>query len=277
MIKKEELITRWAVVTTRFRAVHNWPTCNIKAVKFLKNEHHHEFNVKVHIQQFHDARDIEYLVFQKYIDKIVIKMLKALKKKRSCEDMAKYINNKIKMDYPNRLVKVELNEDGYYGACVEPKIINEYDRDVAWLAGFVDGEGTITAYKTKRKNGYAYVSLFSIANTNKKAIDKCVDILRKYVDDRGIKVYKYISKEYKWKPRYSISLTRQEVIHKICKILQPYLIIKRVQAELTIRLLVSRARQNKGIKNNANNFYANEQIKLAKKIQSLNKVGTKTK
>lgn len=111
----------YAIVRTKFRATHCWPNCNIKKVEFLKYEHHHEFNVIVKISQVHRSdRDVEYLVFQQYLDDIIKVMLKKLSIKRSCEDMAEWLYEKISKDYYDRRIEVEVNEDGYFGALITP-------------------------------------------------------------------------------------------------------------------------------------------------------------
>lgn len=107
----------YAVIKTTYRGTHKWKDCNIKEVEFLKNEHHHEFQITAWIEQRHDNRDIEYIKFQNELDKIIDKAFKSLSENRSCEMLAKEIHNLIcELFRFERSIKVQVLEDGHYGA-----------------------------------------------------------------------------------------------------------------------------------------------------------------
>ena len=214
----------FAVVRTSFRATHCWPNCNIKDVKFLKNKHHHEFKVEVQIQQFHDDRDIEYLMFQRYLDILIKKMLLILKEKRSCEMMADWLRTNIMKKYSNRIVTVSVNEDGYYGALVKPKIVTKQDIDIAWLAGIIDGEGSIYM------SGTTFRPCIMLGNCNKLMIDKAYNL----INDIGVKQNKIFIKKSTPKrklnrPFYRIAITGLKNVYNFLNVIEPFLISKKPQ------------------------------------------------
>ena len=257
----------FAKVTTSFRDTHKWSGCDIEEVKFLKNEHHHEFKVTVWIEQFHDNRDIEYICFQRWLDK-VIKSLK-LHENKSCEMLASALREKIKKKYKNREVKIEVNEDGYYGAYIEPN----YNPDLLWLCGFIDGEGYIGIWQTKRKNNIAYAYSIQISGTHKKSIERCAKIFNKYISATNINVSKYKHPNNKWKTVYSIKFSRQADLIKLCDLIIPHLYVKKEQAMLLKKYLINRQKNNSKIKNNADNSYTKTDVDIYNKMKILNERG----
>ena len=106
----------WAIIKTRFSGVHRWQKCDIKSVAFLKRAHHHYFDVEARIEQFHDARDVEYIVCHRMIDEF----LRTLKVDgQSCEMLASTIKDFLAKKYPNRRVTVGVSEEGINGAVIE--------------------------------------------------------------------------------------------------------------------------------------------------------------
>lgn len=104
-------------------------------------------------------------------------------------------------------------------------INNEYDK--AWLAGIIEGEGCIHIHKReKNRLNATYGVNLSIHNTNKKIIDKIVEITQlgnniQITDkDRNHKLYRWNSSSIASK--------------KILKEIYPYLVSKKDQAECAI-------------------------------------------
>lgn len=258
----------YAVIKTRFRATHHWPQCNIKSVNFLKNEHHHEFNVCVQIQQFHNERDVEYLSFQSYLDTQIQKMLAELKKFRSCEHMASYLFKQIRKSYPNRLLKVEVNEDNYYGAQVEQNDLIE----LSWLAGIIDGEGSI--YLINK----TYQPVIMIGNYNKRIIAKIYNIIKSNnIKQNKIFIEKSTPKRILKKPFYRICITGINNIYQVLNLITPYLVGKREQADILKKYCEYRMekQKNKRGQGNRGKYYKNlaldkKSIATLKKLQLLN-------
>jgi len=83
-------------------------------VSFLRNEHRHNFKFKVFIEIFHNDRDMEFLLFQKFVKEIIFKLNRQAGN-NSCEMMANHIHTFIIKKYPNRKIIIEVSEDGENG------------------------------------------------------------------------------------------------------------------------------------------------------------------
>ena len=108
-------MTDFIWITTQFEAIHRYPKAP-KGVEFLKNEHRHIFHVKVWIEVHHDDRDIEFILFKRYIDLIIKKGNLSF---MSCEMIANALYKKINKKYPFRDVKIEISEDKENGCLME--------------------------------------------------------------------------------------------------------------------------------------------------------------
>ena len=95
-------------------------------VSFLGYPHRHTFHFKVWIEVFHDDRDIEFIQFKRWLEKLYGNAELQLDYK-SCEmiadDLAKEINEK----YPLRWVRISVAED------------NENGCEMEWEFGRVNG------------------------------------------------------------------------------------------------------------------------------------------
>jgi len=117
------------------------------------------------------------------------------------------------------------------------------ERRLAWLAGFTDGEGTITLCRInecRAKNRTAHIRpIFQIVNTNYASLQESQTILES-ITGRTPKIK---SKSFSgtklahWKDSYQIQIVKQQDVKKICQALIPYLIIKKLQAELLVKFV----------------------------------------
>lgn len=76
------------------------------------------FHVVVHIEQFHGRRDVEYLLFKKWLNETIMLLRDVWQTSVSCEQMASSILMEIEHHYQGRAVRVEVNEDNENGAIV---------------------------------------------------------------------------------------------------------------------------------------------------------------
>lgn len=110
------------------------------------------------------------------------------------------------------------------------------DIRLAWLAGFTDGEGTITICKVK---GH-FRPIYQIVNTNYASLVECQSILT-YITGRTPKIhgksYGSIPRLSHWKDSFQIQIVKQQDVKVICKALIPYLITKKLQAELLVKFV----------------------------------------
>ena len=261
----------YAKIKTTFSATHQWKKCNIEEVKFLKHEHFHQFYVTVYIEQFHCNRDIEYIAFKKWLDKKLSKYNYKSIGQMSCEDIAIDIKQMIEKKYPSRDVIVEVNEDEQRGAVVQNQInVN----DLSWLAGFIDGEGSFTIAKQKRKDHYVYFFCFSIANTNLKAIKKCQRIIKEHINVVP-RIYTYKRKNRNWKTTYYLQLASQKEIYLLCSLIRPYLCNKKKHVEVIMKALETQFKHNSKYKDSHKRFYSKRFLYWYNKIKALNKLGDK--
>lgn len=111
-------------VTFRKEGIHKYPaaltdpklaTGDEYDVSFLGHPHRHIFHFKVEIEVFHNDRDIEFIQFKRWLEKLYSEKTLQLDYK-SCEmisdDLAEQINKK----YPDRDVIITVSEDGENGS-----------------------------------------------------------------------------------------------------------------------------------------------------------------
>ena len=105
----------------------------------------------------------------------------------------------------------------------------------AYLAGIIDGEGSIGIYKWKnpraRKNPF-YRARMRITNTNKKLIDLIVNKLQ---NQKGYIVAKRENRIKNRKTCYELELG-EILTKKLLKEVLPYLVIKKKHAENVLKL-----------------------------------------
>lgn len=105
-----------AVIRTRFEGIHCWPEAP-EDVKFLRTPHRHEFHVCAKMQQFHDDRDIEYILAKRALDAWLRLEQPKWPMRSSCEAMASRIIGYLRATYgDHRTYMVSVTEDGENGA-----------------------------------------------------------------------------------------------------------------------------------------------------------------
>jgi hypothetical protein len=120
----QPLKTIW--VTFRKEGVHLYPaaatdprlkTGDWDDVSFLGVPHRHIFHFKVRIEVFHDDRDIEFIQFKRWLEKLYNEDILELNHK-SCEMISDDLYGEISARYPGRMVEIEVSEDGENGSTV---------------------------------------------------------------------------------------------------------------------------------------------------------------
>ena len=117
-------------VTFQKEGVHCYPaaatdpalaTGDVYDVSFLGTPHRHIFHFKVHIDVFHNDRDIEFIQFKRWLENLYKDSILALDHK-SCEMIADDLYIQIASRYPNRAVWIEVSEDGENGCLIRYEI-----------------------------------------------------------------------------------------------------------------------------------------------------------
>ena len=111
-------------VTFQKEGIHTYPaalddpklaTGDEYDVSFLGYPHRHIFHFKVWIEVFHDDRDIEFIQFKRWMEKLyAVKTLQLDFK--SCEMISDDLYVEIAKRYPGRTVEIEVSEDGENGS-----------------------------------------------------------------------------------------------------------------------------------------------------------------
>ena len=127
-----EPTTRMIWVTFEKEGLHKYPAAlddpNLKTgdeydVSFLGYIHRHIFKFKVSIGVNTNDRDIEFIQFKRWLEKLYAEKTLQLDFK-SCEMMAEDLYAQINARYPGRSVWIEVSEDGENGALVR------WDQDI---------------------------------------------------------------------------------------------------------------------------------------------------
>ena len=117
-------------VTFQKEGVHCYPaaatdpalaTGDAYDVSFLGTPHRHIFHFKVHIDVFHNDRDIEFIQFKRWLENLYKDSILKLDYK-SCEMIADDLYIQIASRYPNRAVWIEVAEDGENGCLIKYEI-----------------------------------------------------------------------------------------------------------------------------------------------------------
>jgi hypothetical protein len=118
MIKKTNKI--WVKFSKE--GIHKYPAAltdpALADVSFLGYPHRHIFHFKVAIAVFHDDRDIEFILFKRWLESLYADGVLELDYK-SCEMISDALAEKINIQYPRRDITIEVSEDGENGSYAE--------------------------------------------------------------------------------------------------------------------------------------------------------------
>ena len=111
-------------VTFRKEGIHKYPaalddpklaTGDEYDVSFLGYPHRHIFHFRVAIEVFHDDRDIEFIQFKRWLEKMYDQKTLQLDYK-SCEMISDDLYIAITKKYPSRRIEIDVSEDGENGS-----------------------------------------------------------------------------------------------------------------------------------------------------------------
>jgi hypothetical protein len=116
-------------VTFRKEGIHKYPaaatdpslaTGDEYDVSFLAHPHRHIFHFRVWIDVFHNDRDVEFIQFKRWLEKLYSSNQGILSLDyKSCEMIADDLYLQIAARYPDRAVWIEVAEDGENGALIK--------------------------------------------------------------------------------------------------------------------------------------------------------------
>lgn len=133
--------------------------------------------------------------------------------------------------------------------------------ELGWLAGILDGEGSIYARIRKRSTGELrpFIEVCAVANTNWKVIERAKEILWK-ITGRAFRATPY--QRGTNKKIWLVFITKKRTIAAVLSALHPHMVGKKDQAEKAIKLCEWNCRPNETV--------PVEMMQLAKEIKSLN-------
>ena len=130
----KERARRQIWVTFKKEGIHKYPaaltdpmlaTGDEYDVSFLGYPHRHKFYFKVWIEVFHNDRDIEFIQFQRWLERRYTSVEKGLDGDvlqldyKSCEMIADDLATVIQNKYPDRWLKISVAEDDENGCEIE--------------------------------------------------------------------------------------------------------------------------------------------------------------
>ena len=111
-------------VTFQKEGIHRYPDADTNPalatgdwddVSFLGVPHRHIFHFRVEVEVNHNDRDIEFIQFKRWLERLYSTSVLALDYK-SCEMMAEDLAEKIHEKYPARAFSISVSEDNENGA-----------------------------------------------------------------------------------------------------------------------------------------------------------------
>ena len=111
-------------VTFKKEGIHKYPaalddpklaTGDDYDVSFLGHPHRHIFHFRVAVEVFHDDRDIEFIQFKRWLERLYSGGTLSLDY-RSCEMVSDELADHINTEYPSRAIEIEVSEDGENGS-----------------------------------------------------------------------------------------------------------------------------------------------------------------
>jgi hypothetical protein len=127
IIKQDIRPNKMIWVTFSKEGIHKYPaaltdpalaTGDEYDVSFLGYPHRHTFHFKVWISVTHDDRDIEFIQFKRWLEKLYAEGTLQLDYK-SCEMMSGDLFDTISNKYPGREIWIEVSEDGENGSFIK--------------------------------------------------------------------------------------------------------------------------------------------------------------
>lgn len=158
-----------------------------------------------------------------------------------------------------------------------PSFSRPPDTDLAWLAGFVDGEGSIHAWiekdRPRIKKG------LDMGNTVERNVSKARSLIFALTGRDNRPMIKNVKLGYR--PCYTLHIRRAEDIDIILRAILPWLVGKREHAEIMLRLLAiaprsavaGRAHERQRTPDNGRwrSCYTPEDVKLVGRLIDLNR------
>jgi hypothetical protein len=107
--------------------------------------------------------------------------------------------------------------------------------ELGWLAGIIDGEGTVGLYRGNKNSNTRFIPTLYITNTNQAIVVKMQTILDELVEDGSVRCMPVKQRASHHKPAWRIAVTTRLGLFKVLDAVLPYLSGKAPQAVLVKR------------------------------------------
>ena len=129
IIKQDIRPNKMIWVTFRKEGIHKYPAAltepNLATgdeydVSFLGHPHRHIFHFRVWLSVTHNDRDVEFIQFKRWLEKLYSGDQSVLSLDyKSCEMMSDDLHGMISQKYPGREIWIEISEDGENGSFIK--------------------------------------------------------------------------------------------------------------------------------------------------------------
>ena len=129
IIRQDQRPNKMIWVTFRKEGIHKYPAAatdpNLATgdeydVSFLANLHRHIFHFRVWLSVTHNDRDVEFIQFKRWLEKLYSSNEGVLSLDyKSCEMMSDDLYAQVSQKYPDREVWIEISEDGENGSFIK--------------------------------------------------------------------------------------------------------------------------------------------------------------
>ncbi len=137
----------------------------------------------------------------------------------------------------------------------------------AYLAGIVDGEGSISFRRRKGKNCIILEPKVSITTTSLELVN--------WIKNKLPNIRCRIEKDHRnprWKPRHELYYQKHSGVYSFLKGIYPYLIIKKKHAELMLEFIEIRKNAKWGNRWHGTG-YSSREFEIEREIRKLNRKG----
>ena len=111
-------VSNYIWVTFEKEGIHKYPAAltdpALADVSFLGYPHRHMFKFRVGIEVFHEDRDIEFILFKRWLESLYQGSL--ILDYKSCEMISDELAATIEARYPGRTIVINVSEDGENGS-----------------------------------------------------------------------------------------------------------------------------------------------------------------
>lgn len=139
--------------------------------------------------------------------------------------------------------------------------------ELAYLAGIIDGEGTIGLHERQGiGEKKRWCIRFIVTNTDFR-------LIQWLIDNFGGNFYKKTPKVAKWKVSYVWTIYDTKKCYDLIKKIKPYLVLKNEQADVVIKFQDSLMKLEDGYKNGVPEKVYNKRLELVNMCKKLNSRG----